>query len=110
MSYQTIDSIDDFAALLRQSESQIIAVFKHSSTCDLSATAKREMGNVKLPVFELIVQTARSLSNHIEDHFGIQHESPQVILISQGKAIYNASHRDVTANSIHAAAETEGNS
>ncbi len=108
MSYQTIDSVDDFATILRQSEDEVVVVFKHSSTCDLSATAKREMLNVKLPVYELIVQTARPLSNHIEAHFGIRHESPQVILISQGNAIYNASHRDVTAKSIHATAETEG--
>ncbi len=104
MPYQSIDSIHDFDAVLKQSNSETVAVFKHSSTCDLSATAKSEMVNVKLPVFELVVQTARPLSNHIEAHFGIRHESPQVILISQGKPIYNASHLAVTADSIHAAA------
>lgn len=104
MPYQSIDSIDDFDAVLKQSDSETVAVFKHSSTCDLSATAKDEMANVKLPVFELVVQTARPLSNHIEAHFGIRHESPQVILISRGKPIYDASHRAVTADSIHTAA------
>lgn len=104
MSYQSIDSINDFDAVLKQSDSETVAVFKHSSTCDLSATAKDEMANVKLPVFELVVQTARPLSNHIEAHFGIRHESPQVILISRGKPIYDASHRAVTADSIHTAA------
>lgn len=103
MPYQSIDSIDDFDAVLKQSDSETVAVFKHSSTCDLSATAKDEMANVKLPVFELVVQTARPLSNHIEAHFGIRHESPQVILISRGEPIYDASHRAVTADSIHAA-------
>ena len=104
MSYQSIDSINDFDAILKQSDSETVVVFKHSSTCDLSATAKDEMANVKLPVFELVVQTARPLSNHIEAHFGIRHESPQVILISRGESIYDASHRAVTADSIHAAA------
>lgn len=104
MPYQSIDSIDDFDAVLKQSDSETVAVFKHSSTCDLSATAKDEMANVKLPVFELVVQTARPLSNHIEAHFGIRHESPQVILISRSKPIYDASHRAVTADSIHTAA------
>lgn len=103
MSYQSINSIADFDSVLQKSNSETIAVFKHSSTCDLSAMAKKEMANVKFPVYELIVQTARPLSNHIESHFGIRHESPQVILISQGKPIYNASHRAVTADSIHEA-------
>ncbi len=101
MSYQSIDSVNDFDTVLKQSNSETVAIFKHSSTCDLSATAKKEMANVHIPVFELVVQTARPLSNHIEAHFGIRHESPQVILISQGMSIYHASHRAVTADSIH---------
>ena len=106
MNYQKIHSLDDFNEVLVKSNSELIAVFKHSSTCDLSAAAKAEMENVTLPVYELIVQTARPLSNHIEDHFGIRHESPQVILVHKGKPIYNASHRDVKAATIHQLAES----
>jgi len=106
MLYQKIHSLDDFRDVLEKSNSEIIAVFKHSSTCDLSAAAKTEMENITLPVYELTVQTARPLSNHIEDHFGIRHESPQVILIYQGKSIFNASHRNVQADRIHQAAHS----
>ncbi|MCY4159357.1 MAG: bacillithiol system redox-active protein YtxJ [Bacteroidetes bacterium] len=104
MSYQKIESIAEFNSLLKQSESGTVVIFKHSSTCDLSANAKDEMLKVNLPVFELVVQTARPLSNHIESHFGIRHESPQVILIHQGKPFFNASHRAVTAKNIQEAA------
>lgn len=105
MSYRIIHSIDDFSTVLEQSKSEVVVVFKHSSTCDLSAAAKTEIAKVHLPVFELVVQTSRPLSNHIEEHFKIQHESPQAILIYQEESIYNSSHRDVTADNIHAAAK-----
>lgn len=101
MSYQSIDSSAGLRDALDQSQSEPIALFKHSNTCDLSAMAKQEMATVDIPVFELVVQTARPLSNHIEAHFGIRHESPQVIILHQGKAIFNASHRAVTADNIH---------
>ncbi len=107
MSYQIIATLDDFSAILDKSQSETVALFKHSSTCDLSADAKREMEVVKIPVYELTVQTARPLSNHIESHFGIRHESPQVILIHQGKSIFDASHRNVTADCIHKAAQSQ---
>jgi len=106
MSYQKINSVDDFNSVLKQSELETVAIFKHSSTCDLSAIAKKEMLNVNLPVFELVVQTARPLSSHIEAHFGIRHESPQVILIHREKPIFHASHRAVTADSIHESANS----
>lgn len=103
MSYRSIDSTEGLRDALGQSQAEPIALFKHSNTCDLSAMAKQEMATVDVPVFELVVQTARPLSNHIEAHFGIRHESPQVILLHQGKAIFNASHRGVTADNIHSA-------
>lgn len=103
MSYRSIDTTTGLRDALDQSQSEPIALFKHSNTCDLSAMAKQELAAVDIPVFELVVQTARPLSNHIEAHFGIRHESPQVILLHQGKAIFNASHRAVTADNIHAA-------
>lgn len=106
MSYQCISSLEEFDSALKQSESEAVTVFKHSSTCDISIAAKKEVDNVKLPVYEVVVQTARSLSNHIESHFKIRHESPQVIVIYRGEPIFDASHRAVTAESIHAASDT----
>ncbi|MYF41034.1 MAG: bacillithiol system redox-active protein YtxJ [Rhodothermaceae bacterium] len=103
MSYRSIDSTDGLQDALDRSQSEPIVLFKHSNTCDLSAMARREMVTIDIPVFELVVQTARPLSNHIEAHFGIRHESPQVILLHEGEAIFNASHRAVTADNIYSA-------
>jgi bacillithiol system protein YtxJ len=39
----------------------------------------------------------RDISNEIVIRFVVVHQSPQLILIKDGKAIYNASHSDIAA-------------
>ena len=40
----------------------------------------------------------RNISNEIASRFGVQHQSPQIILICDGKAVYNASHESIEAS------------
>jgi len=40
----------------------------------------------------------RNISNKIADDFGITHQSPQILLIKNGKAVYNESHEGIDAN------------
>jgi bacillithiol system protein YtxJ len=47
---------------------------------------------------DLIVH--REISNEIANRFGVTHQSPQLIVIKDGKAIYNASHSDIDAEEL----------
>ncbi|MDE2730497.1 MAG: bacillithiol system redox-active protein YtxJ [Bacteroidota bacterium] len=104
-AYQQISGEPEYAAAVEQSHSQPIVVFKHSQLCELSAMAWQQMQSVRLPIFEVVVQTARPLSNHIEQVLGIRHETPQVIVLYRGRPVFDASHRGVTAAAIHDAAD-----
>jgi bacillithiol system protein YtxJ len=42
----------------------------------------------------------REISNQIAHHFGIEHESPQVLVISKGEAILDLSHFQIDYNLI----------
>jgi bacillithiol system protein YtxJ len=42
----------------------------------------------------------RDISNAIAHQFGVTHESPQLLLIKDGKAIYNVSHSDIDAQEL----------
>ena len=42
----------------------------------------------------------RPISNKIAEDFGIRHESPQLIVLENGKAINNASHQDISLSQI----------
>ena len=46
------------------------------------------------------VRAQRSLSQQIAARTGVQHESPQVIILRRGASIWHASHYDITAGDI----------
>jgi bacillithiol system protein YtxJ len=45
-------------------------------------------------------QHARNVSTAIAERTGIRHESPQAIVLKDGKPVYHASHYDVTASDV----------
>jgi monothiol bacilliredoxin len=100
--------IDDRAALenlLTDSTKKPVIVFKHSNACSISARAYREMEKVD-DVNILEVQSARDVSRELANLTGVRHETPQVIVLRDGKAVWNASHFDVTAADVMKAVES----
>lgn len=101
--------IDDQAtldSLIADSTQKIVLVFKHSNACGISARAYRELQKLDGQVNLLEIQAAPQLSRELENLTGIRHESPQVILLRDGKAVWTASHFDVTADSVLRALES----
>lgn len=72
-------------------------VFKHSTTCPVSAEAAREVRalDAVLPVYQVNVREQRDLSNWVASTYGVTHQSPQLILLRGGKAVRSWSHWDV---------------
>jgi monothiol bacilliredoxin len=89
--------------LVRQSAEAPVVVFKHSRTCPVSSGAYEEMAAVKVPVNIVVVQEAREVSNEIERRTGVEHHSPQVIILRNGEAVWDASHWKVKADAVEAA-------
>ena len=61
------------------------------------------MSRIELPVGMITVQTARAVSNEIEARTGVEHETPQVFIIRDGKALWTASHGQIKAEAVTAA-------
>lgn len=84
-------------------------VFKHSSTCPISAAARDrflawlEGADPALPVYEVLVIEDRPLSQRVAADLGIEHQSPQAILLEDGKALWHASHWAITKESLDTA-------
>ncbi|WP_160724027.1 bacillithiol system redox-active protein YtxJ [Bacillus sp. USDA818B3_A] len=97
-----IDTIEQFEELIQNSGTFFL--LKHSLTCPISHAAYKEYekftGTNDTPAFYLAVQESRPLSNEIAERFEIKHESPQAILFSEGKALWNASHWKITNKSL----------
>lgn len=76
-------------------------VFKHSNSCPVSFIAKRQYdqfvaANPAVPTRLVIVQQERELSNALETVSQLRHESPQALIVREGRVLWNASHGSIT--------------
>jgi len=95
----------DLEQLLTRSKSDPVLIFKHSTQCSISAQVYEEFSDFADGVPNLIcgavlVIEDRALSNAIEKRFGVRHESPQALLIKDGRVVWHASHWSITSNSL----------
>ena len=51
-------------------------------------------------IYRLRIQSARAVSDEIERRLRVRHESPQVLLIRDGRVVWSASHYRVTAAAV----------
>jgi len=101
-----ISDRDDLDTLLDDSKLRPVVVFKHSTACPISAAAYREMEKFEGDVSLVVVQTAREVSRELASITGIRHESPQVLVLRDGKAVWNASHFQIKADTVARAIES----
>ena len=105
--FNKINSIEELEEVFAKSHEKPVAVFKHSTTCPISLDVYQEIKNVDGEVNLVVVQTARSISNEISARTGVRHESPQALVLKEGKAIYHASHYDIRADDVNSKLETQ---
>src|SRR5918912_1937705 len=95
--------VSDAAALERlfeRSNAEPVLLFKHSNSCPISARAYRQMQEVKTPVSIVVIQESRDLSRDIESRTGVRHETPQALVLRNGRAVWAASHFDISADAV----------
>lgn len=101
---QALTSTSEWDAARDRSEETPVLIYKHSSACPVSAKARGEVEELaaseSLPVYEVVVQTHRGVSDTIEADLDLRHETPQAILLRDGRVAFDASHFDVTAEAI----------
>lgn len=105
MKESTLIPIEDEADLDSVVGAELAVIYKHSPLCGLSTIAVREVRrfierNPDTPVYLLDVIRNRDLARTVEAKLDVRHESPQVIVIRDGSAAWDASHRGVTADAL----------
>ncbi|GAB2784887.1 bacillithiol system redox-active protein YtxJ [Rhabdobacter roseus] len=102
MNWTPLENEAQLEKIRQESETHPVLLFKHSTRCSISSAAlarlerkwdQSRLGTLKPYYLDLI--TFRSLSGRIAGDFSVQHQSPQVLLISRGKCVYHASHFDI---------------
>jgi len=102
--FSSLSSEDDWAEALEASEQQPVLVFKHSSACPISADANREVQELskstEIPVYRVVVQENRPVSDLIEDTLGVRHETPQTIVVRNQEPMYHTSHFNISTETL----------
>ena len=103
--------LEDLDRVLSESHTRPLLLFKHSFTCGVSAEALDELidhlnadivaAEMPDPRYAIVtVQTHREVSNAVAARLGIRHETPQALLIRDGRVVWSASHFRVTADAM----------
>ena len=101
MNWNKLTSDAQLEVIKEESARQPILIFKHSTTCSISAMALSRMernwsDQIGVKPYYLDLLANRPISSKIEREFGIEHESPQVLLIRNGECVYDASHMAIS--------------
>ena len=101
-----LTSTEQLHEIIKESNEHPVLLFKHSTRCSISSMAKsRFESNWKLtndvcPTYYLDLIALRPISAEIETITGVEHQSPQAIVVKEGKVIYHASHNGIDASEI----------
>src|SRR5688572_14690145 len=99
MEWERNRSVQEIIELSNQNP---VLIFKHSPRCGISRSAldriernwKPEDSGKTICIHVHVIEE-RKLSNDIAANFSVRHESPQVLVIKNGKCVYHASHGEV---------------
>lgn len=102
MNWNKLEKPEDLGQILEKSKVKPVLIFKHSTRCSISSTALNRVERAWNDTFEaqlepwyLDLLNYRPISNQIATDLGVQHESPQALLIKDGRCIYSATHFDI---------------
>ena len=102
-----LHDVHSLDAAIAESRERPVLLFKHSRYCGVSCEALEELNahidaqTTTAAAYKMItVQTHRSVSDAAAELLGLRHQTPQAILLRDGKVIWNASHFSITATKL----------
>ncbi len=105
MNWEQLTDLQQLEQLKKASFEAPVLFFKHSTRCSISKMAlsrfERELNNTTVNFYFLDLLNYRNVSNQIAILFGVEHQSPQVLLIKNGACVYHASHNAIDAQVIN---------
>jgi bacillithiol system protein YtxJ len=104
--WKTLDSLTQLNDAIVESHTSAQIIFKHSTRCIISKMVLAQLEenldaiptNANLLFLDLL--NHRDISNSIAMQLGVHHESPQVVVIKNGQAVFYESHHSIDAISI----------
>jgi len=98
--WNNISDISQIDECVEVSKQNTVVIFKHSTRCGTSRAVLKAFEKQTKPLeyvkfYFLDLIKYRDISNKIASDFNINHQSPQLIILKEGKAIAHGSHYSV---------------
>ncbi len=103
--FKPVHGVDDLQQWLDRAEQDTVVLFNHDPWCPISARAYAQVEEVPAEIALIDVARERSVTREISQRTGVRHESPQVIVLKDGEAVWSASHYSITAEAVESALE-----
>ncbi len=109
--WKVLHKEEQLEEMISLSHQKPVVIFKHSTRCGISAHAKYRLENEwgfqpeELEFYYLDLIAHRPISNRITQDFQVVHQSPQLIVLRHGKAVFDASHHLISAALLRQALE-----
>jgi bacillithiol system protein YtxJ len=105
-SLTQLSDIKSLEAVIAESSDRPVLLFKHSRSCGVSCEALDELhghiesgpGGVSYGI--ITVQSHRHVSDAAAQRLGLRHETPQAILVRDGRVEWSATHFAITAETL----------
>jgi bacillithiol system protein YtxJ len=104
--WKKLESLSQLDEVIAQSHATPQIIFKHSTRCIISkmVLSQFEENMAAIPeqanLLFLDLLNHRDISNTIAMQLGVHHESPQVVVIKNGQAVFHESHHSIDATTI----------
>ena len=115
LNWNALTEIKQLDAIVEESASTPVVIFKHSTRCSISRMALKnfereyDLEESEVAPYFLDLLEHRDISNEIAQKFQVIHQSPQLLLIKNGKSVYDVSHSEIDAEALKSKVETLGN-
>ncbi|MFO7673603.1 MAG: bacillithiol system redox-active protein YtxJ [Lutibacter sp.] len=106
VSWVALTDKNQLDEIISLSNAKPVLIFKHSTSCGISRMSLKsferefDLKEAEISLYFLDLLSYRALSNEISEKFVVTHQSPQVLVIKNGKVIYNDSHHSISVNDI----------
>ncbi len=110
LPWKQLTSEEEMDHAIAQSHEKPVVFFKHSTRCSISSMALNgfESGwdhheNAALYFLDLLQYP--SVSGQMAEKLNVRHESPQVIVLKNGKVVHHSSHNGIQAGTVKKAVQ-----
>lgn len=88
------------------SQTKPVVLFKHSTRCSISRFALKRFDaefnydEDKIDWYLLDLLNHRDISNEMAHRYKVEHQSPQIIVVRNGKAVFSSTHDGIDAKDL----------